>query len=48
MIGDLLEHEVQIRLWIEAIQFGGLDQAVDGGGPLAAGVGRGLIVPWSR
>jgi hypothetical protein len=31
MIGNLLEHDVQISLWIEAIQFGGLDQAVDGG-----------------
>jgi len=38
MICDAVEHGVQVCLWIKAVQFGGLDQAVDGSGTLAGGV----------
>jgi hypothetical protein len=39
MIGDAREHEAQIRFWVEAIEFGGADQAVECDGAFATGIG---------
>jgi hypothetical protein len=36
MIGNAVEHSVQVRFRVEAIQFGGFNQAVDRSGTLAA------------
>ena len=38
MIGDTVEHIAEIGFWIETVQLGRLDQAVDGGSPLTAGI----------
>ena len=38
MIGDAGQHVAQVSLGVEAVEFGGADQAVDRGGALAAGV----------
>ncbi|MGF6974494.1 hypothetical protein QFZ94_002944 [Paraburkholderia sp. JPY465] len=38
MLGDAREHEAQIRLWIDAVEFCGANEAVDRGGTFAAGV----------
>ena len=41
VIGDASENVAQLRLGIKAVELGGFDQGVDGGGALAAGVGAG-------
>ena len=41
MVGDALQHLVQIGVRIEAIELGRADQAVNRGGPLTAGIGAG-------
>jgi hypothetical protein len=32
VIGDAREHIAQVGFWIDAVEFGGADQAVDRGG----------------
>ena len=41
VVGDAGEHLGQVGLRIEAVQFGGFDDGVDGGGALAAFLGAG-------
>jgi hypothetical protein len=41
MVGDAAEHVAQVCLGIEFVESGGLDEGVDGGGAMAAGVGTG-------
>ena len=41
MVGDAAEDVAQIGLGVEAVELGGFDQGVDGGGAFAAGVGAG-------
>jgi hypothetical protein len=48
MFGDTLQDLAQVILGIAGIQLRRLGQRVDRRGPLAAGVGRGLIMPWFR
>ena len=39
MVSDAGQHAAQVELWIETVEFGGADQAVDRGGALATGIG---------
>ena len=39
MLGDALDDVAQISLWIEVIELGRANQAVDGRGALATGIG---------
>jgi hypothetical protein len=48
MFSDTLQHLAQIVLGIEDIELRGLCQRVDRRGAFAAGIGRGLIMPWFR
>ena len=41
MVGDAGEHVAQVGFGVEAVELGGLDERVDRGGTLAAGVGAG-------
>jgi hypothetical protein len=34
MIGDSRQHVAQVELWVETVEFGAADQAVDRGGAL--------------
>src|SRR5271156_3183660 len=45
MLGELSEHCTKIERRIDAVQFGSADQAVEGGSPLAARIGRQFIMP---
>jgi hypothetical protein len=38
MVGDAGQHSAEIGFRVEAVEFGGADQAVDRGGALAAGI----------
>jgi hypothetical protein len=44
MVGEAGEHVAQVALRIEAVQFRGADQAVEGGGALPARIGAGKKV----
>ena len=44
MVGEAGEHVTQVALRIEAVQFRGADQAVEGGGALPARIGAGKKV----
>ena len=50
VVGDAAEDLSQIGFGVEAIQFGGLDEAIDGGGPLTARVrsGEQPVLPAQR
>ena len=41
MLGDMLEHVMQIRLWVQVIALRGSQQAINGCGTLATIVGTG-------
>jgi hypothetical protein len=45
MISDALQDMSQIELWIQIVEFGRAEQAVNGRGALAARIGRQFIVP---
>jgi len=47
VVSDAGEDIAQISLWVEAVQLGRADQAVESGGTLTAGVGAGeeIILP---
>ena len=44
VVGDAGEHVAEVGFWIEAVELGGLDQGIEGGGAIAAGVGPGKKV----
>jgi len=48
MIGDAGQNVAETGFGVEAVEFGGADQAVDRGGSLATGIRRDLIVPGAR
>ena len=39
VVSDAGQHVAQVKLWVETVEFGGANQAVDRGGAFAAGVG---------
>jgi hypothetical protein len=48
MLGDAFDDMPQIDLWIEPLEFGRADQAVNRGGSLTAGIGAGeeIVFPF--
>jgi hypothetical protein len=47
VVGDAGEHVAEVGFGIEAVELGGLDQGIEGGGAFAAGVGAGeeIVLP---
>src|SRR5512132_686082 len=44
VVGDAGEHVAEPGFWIEAVELGGLDQGIEGGGTITASVGPGKKV----
>ena len=44
VVGDAGKYVAEPGFWIEAVELGGLDQGIDGGGAITAGVGPGKKV----
>ncbi len=38
VVGDAAQHITQVGFGVEAVEFGGFDQAIEGGGAITAGV----------
>src|SRR6266511_5300912 len=47
VVGDAAQHITQVGFGVEAVEFGGFDQAIEGGGAITAGVGPGkkIVLP---
>ena len=41
MFGDAAEHVAEVGFWVEVVQLGGFDEAVEGGGAFGATVRTG-------
>src|SRR5512133_1691653 len=44
VVGDAGKHVAEVGFWIEAVELGGLDQGIEGGGTITASVGPGKKV----
>jgi hypothetical protein len=45
IVGDLCQYRAEVEFRIQTVELGAANQGVEGSGPMAAGIGRQLIMP---